>query len=311
MSFLKSFVEFTTSNRRINYRDRRGHYASGNLACLRDQYWSWKGEPETNPTDLVGSMKMLVGNAVEKGVVDAIISNLHFSGYHLVGTQVPVGGSNPDWNGYLDALMARKNEDGTWDRFVIEIKTKSGYGAQLFSQNPTPSPEYMTQLGLYLKDLSEKGITNRGCFLYILMSDRNFGEIITVDCVYEDKSGFITATSFESSTGRSGNLSVKLDVSKALERWTGLNENIRANYPPPKGEYKYKYDLTPELLDNLTDTKLKKIIDGTAVVGDWQPLYSRYKNKQIEVDGISLERTATEIAKARNEYRKRHPRSKI
>ena len=48
-----------------------------------------------------------------------------------------------------------------------------------------------------------------------------------------------------------------------------------------------------------------------SVMGDWQPVYSRYKDLQLEIDKIVPERTDEERALARAEYRRRHPRSKL
>jgi hypothetical protein len=295
---------------RVNYRDRRAHYASGNLSCLRDQYWSWKKEPETNPTDFKGAMKMLVGSAVEEGLVKVILSKLGPLGYHLRGTQIAVGGSNPDWDGYLDGLVAKQNQDGVWEQFVVEIKTKSGYGADLFARQPEPSLEYMTQLGLYLKDLHEKKVTNKGIFLYMLMSDNTFGDLVIVNVEYDPKTNRAFTTGYIDSNGNSGHVPVEVDLTAALERWKKLNEFLAKN-EVPAGEYQYKYPLTLESVRDIADAKLKKIIDGAIVFGDWQPLYSRYKNKQLEVDGLTPERTPDELKVAVSEYRRRHPRSKI
>lgn len=294
---------------RVNYRDRRAHYASGNLTCLRDQFWSWKKMPETNPTDFTGSMKMLVGNAIETGVVNSMLSKLHFVGWHIIGTQVPVGGSNPNWDGYLDLLMAKKTETG-WEKFVVEIKTKSGYGANMFFEKPEPSPEYMTQIGLYLRDLTNKGVTNNGLFLYILLSDDHFGELVSVYCSYNSETDTVTASHYERGNGTSGELNISLNLATALERWVLLDKYLHDNVVPP-GEYKYKYELTPEFLREVPDAKLKRIVEGTLVLGDWQPVYSRYKDLQLEIDKIIPERTDEERALARAEYRRRHPRSKL
>ena len=295
---------------RVNYRDRRAHYASGNLQCLRDQFWQWKKEPETNPTDFLGSMKMMVGSAVEDGLVKTILSRLHFVGWHIIGTQVAVGGSNPNWDGYLDALMARKLEDGSWDKFVLEIKTKSGYGADLLWRKPEVSPEYMTQLGLYLRDLHSKGVTDHGSFLYVLLSDANFGQLVVFNCRYDSKSDSIICYEAERSDGSHFKLNLTLDLAAALDRWKQLDRHLASN-TVPRGEYHYKYPLTQELLREIPDAKLKKIVEGTLVYGDWQPVYSRFKNKQIQVDGIVPERTDEEKSLARAEYKRRHPRSKI
>lgn len=295
---------------RVNFRDRRGHYASGNLACLRDQYWGWKKEPETNPTDIKGAMKMLIGSAIEDGLVKAVLSKLSFFGYHLRGTQVPVGGSNPAWDGYLDGLLAKQNEDGKWEQFVVEIKTKSGFGADLFYRNPEPSPEYMTQIGLYLKDCHEKGVTNKGLFVFVLLSDSTIGNIVLINVHYDASTNTAHATDWINSDLQTGNLNTSIDLTVSLERWNRLNRHI-AEGTVPAPEYKYKYPLTEESVRELSDAKLKKIIEGAIVHGDWQPLYSRYKNKQLEADGLTPERTEEELQVARSEYKRRHPRSKI
>jgi hypothetical protein len=168
----------------------------------------------------------------------------------------------------------------------------------------------MTQLGLYMKDMHEKGVTSKGCFLFMLLSDKHFGVLIQIECHYDPKTNTAHATSYQSTDGSYGELNTSLDLSKALDRWTFLN-NCLAENQEPSPEYTYKHALTPEVLKEIPDPKLKKIVEGKIIYGDWQPLYSRYKNKQLEKDGITPERTAEEIAAARAEYRKRHPRSKI
>lgn len=308
-TLIQAMQAMVTETDRVNYRDRRAHYASGNLTCLRDQYWQWKKEPETNPTDFLGSMKMMVGNAVEDGIVKNLLSRLHFIGWHIIGTQVPVGGSNPNWDGYLDVLMAQKNESG-WDKFVVEIKSKSGFGADLFWQKPEPSPEYMTQLGLYLRDLYNKGVTDHGLFLYLLLSDSHFGEFVSVYSQYDPKTDSVICSHAERSDGTTYSLDTSLCLTGALERWTVLDKHL-ANNSVPAGEYQYKYPLTSETLKEIPDAKLKKIAEGSLIFGDWQPMYSRFKDKQLEIDGIVPERTEEERNLARAEYRKRHPRSKI
>ena len=46
-TLIKAMQTMIQETDRVNYRDRRAHYASGNLSCLRDQFWSWKKIPET------------------------------------------------------------------------------------------------------------------------------------------------------------------------------------------------------------------------------------------------------------------------
>lgn len=295
---------------RLNYRDKRGHYASRNLTCLRDQYWECTGVPTTNPVDLVGASKMLIGDAVERVLVNGVLDKLHFKGYHLCGTQVAVGGSKPAWNGYVDAVMAERLPDGSFDVFAVEIKTKSGYGASLFYETPEPTDEYMIQLGLYLKDLSEKNITSRGCFLYVLLCDKHFGTMVTVDCHYDEKTKHVHATGYKRSDGTSGSLNKKYDLGAALARWERLDKHIKEGIAPPP-DYRYRYPITPESIQGMSDTALKKLIDGIAVPGDWQVKYSNYKDLQLKTDGISPEISAEERGIAVVEYKRRHPRSKV
>lgn len=307
--FLQKLKAVVLKGDRVNYRDRRGHYASGNLTCMRDQYWSWKGEPETNSSDFTGSMKMMVGNAVEKILIDSVLRNMSFMGYHFRGTQVAVGQSNPNWDGYLDALMY-KQEGDTWTPFVLEIKTKSGYGADLFARNPEPSKEYMTQIGFYLKNMHDRGICSKGAFLYVLLSDNTFGTVITVNVEYDPRTMVASTTSWENIDGSRGKVEVMVDLKVAIERWNKLNAFIEKNEVPP-GEYQYKYPLTWESVRDIADAKLKKIIEGAIVHGAWQPLYSRYKDKALAVDGETPKRTEEELKVAVAEYRRRHPRTKL
>lgn len=296
------------NSERISFRSKEAHYASGNLTCLRDQYWGMTGVPETNKTDTVGAMKMLVGNAVEKELISAVFYKMQQAGWHVLSTQTKIGEDSPHWHGLLDIFMSRKVGEETF-KFVVEIKTKSGYGADLFYAKPEPSPEYMTQIGLYLRRLSQEDICN-GLFIYVLLSDKHFGTIISVSCFYDKEKDVVYATNYERSDGSTGSLNVELDLAKAAKRWEVLDQHIK-DKTVPKPEYSYKYELTPEKLGSLSDAMLKKIIDGVAIGGDWQPLYSRYKDLQLSTDKINQERSLEEKALCKAEYRKRHPRSKI
>jgi len=252
---------------------------------------------------------MFVGSSLEDGLMKVLRERLSYLGYHVRGGQIPVGGSNPAWDGYLDGLIdVRVGE--TWTKpFVLEIKTKSGYGADLFYDTPQPDDSYMIQLGLYLKDLHEKGVTNEGCFLYLLLSDKHFGTMVCVSCHYDASTEEIISTEYVNSDGTSGTLKGRTSIKSALERWTALDAYIEKK-ETPAGEYKYKEPLTREALASLSDSKLLKIMEGSLVYGHWRPKYSRYKNKQLEVDGVVPEVTSDEQGAARVEYHRRHPRSK-
>lgn len=308
-NLLNTIKNYLENKKRVNYRDRRGHYASSGLKCLRDQYWELKGEPPTNKTDMLGMMRMLVGDAVERQLVKDIFENLHWFGYHPIGGQIAVGTSNPDINGYLDYMLAVKEGD-TFNPFVIEVKTKSGYGADLFMGTFEPSQDYMSQLGLYLREMTEKKVTSNGMFLYVLLSDKYFGHIVQLNCRYDAATDQIVCYEGMASDGSYKKLNYTYKVGDTLARFKKLDEHL-ANNIIPEPDYKYKYDLTEDFITKLSDYKLRRMINREALGGDWQPLYSKYKDKQLEVDGTPLERTDEEIGILRAEYLRRHPKSKI
>ena len=311
ISIIKKVADKLQNRERISYRDRRGHYASSALSCLRDQYWGYTGEPETNPPDLKACASMAMGDYIERGFIDNILKKLGEQGVIVVGTQVAVGGTDPDWNGYLDALCKYLDPvENKFKTFVLEHKVKSGVGADILLDKLEVQDDHLCQLGLYLKDLSEKGITDEGCLYYTLLSDSNYGKQLQVSCRYDRDNQTIRAFRADFLDGSHTALQQTFDVKIAINRWKELDGYIR-NQITPKPDFKYKYELTDELLRSISDGKLKKAIDGQVILGDWQPLYSRYKDKALKIDGISAKRTDEEIQRMKSEYKRRHPKSKI
>lgn len=305
----KIVSEHLMTRERYSYRDRRGHYASDCLKDLRDQFWALKGEPETNKPDLKAKVSMSIGDFVERGFIDDILKKLTEKGIVVVGTQVAVGGSNPDWNGYLDALC-KSQENGEWKPFVFEHKVKSGIGADILLDKLDPQDDHLCQLGLYLKDLSDKGVTDEGCLYYTLLSDTNYGSQLQISCRYNKESNMVSAFRADFLNGKHAAINKTFDIGMAINRWKILDQALKDGVCPIP-EFKYKYELTDELLRTLSDTKLKKAIYGDVVLGDWQVLYSRYKDKALKEDGITAKRTDEEIDRMKSEYRRRHPKSKI
>lgn len=309
--FLKVIAKTLEKYRSPRYRDRRAHYASSALTDLREQVWDWRKEPETNAPDLKGRMTMLMGTVIEEGVIKHILSHAHFFNLHLIGTQIQVGGSNPAWDGNLDGLFCyRDKETGKLQKpHVLEIKTAHGYGADLIVREFKPKESYLLQLGLYLKDLSEKGVTNTGILLYVLLSDNNFGEMLAFNCSYEN--GKISCSSVEKlfSQETVQGLDIEVDVLKALERFKEVDAHLQ-NKTTPAAEYKYKHALTPEYLYSVSDNQLKQALRGEKILGDWQPRYSRYFDKIIKEDNLVREYTEKEYELLRNELARRGKKKK-
>jgi hypothetical protein len=306
MNIPKLLIRFFEKFEKPRYRDRRAHYASSALSDLRDLYWELTGVPVTNPPDFKQSITMSIGNWVEQGLIKDVIGNLHFFGLHLAGTQIPVGGSNPAWNGYLDALVCERIGDKMQQPVVVEIKTAHGYGADLLHRTLEVKEGYLAQLGLYLKDLHEKGITNEGVLLYVLLSDKSFGEVVTVRVRYDV--GTNTAIAYEGQRldGTVQVLDQRLALSPILARFKKLSQYVEEK-KEPAADYQYKRDLTPEFLAEQSDNALKQAANGEKILGDWQPRYSRYFNRILEVDKVKREYTPSEIALIRAEIERRKP----
>jgi len=308
----------------IRLRNRRGHYASSALTCLRDQYWGMVGEPRTNPADYVSKFRMMMGDAFEWAMREHIFKNMHLLGEHFVSAQTPTGGSDPNWDGYQDLLMAAKGEDDAWYYYVIELKAKFGLGSNFLLQDLQPQEGHCIQLGLYLKDMSEKLNHNTGILLYGCISDKYIGSLVGFQCEYADNKVHVTGvTILKAELGQEVRLfNKRIDLSfdleeKALDRWRKLDIMVKDGVVP-EPEYQYKYELTPELLREkkesgyyvISDSKLLKAIEGKVILGDWQVKYSDWRDKQLEIDGINREYSDAERALLKSEYRRRHPSTK-
>jgi hypothetical protein len=291
--YLKKLIakmnEYIGKDRNTRFRDERGHYASSALNCLRDQFWKWKKEPITNPTDIHGTFRMAMGTWVENGLRETFFKGMHRVGEHYLGDQVSVGGSNPNWNGYLDLLMASRpsNGDGPVKRYVIEVKALQGVGANMMVRNLEPKKEHAVQLGLYLKDLSEKGITDEGCLFYFLISDLNYTKRVNISARWLPATEEVEFYHVETCFGVEKEISMRYNIKElALERWKKLDKYIADNIVP-EPDYVYKYPVDSVEVASQSKWQLEKAINGEKVLGDWQVAYSPYKEKILEVDGLS------------------------
>lgn len=311
MNLIAKIVEFFEKYRQPRFRDKRGAFdASAIMANARDLYWKSTGEKETNPTDYTGNMRMRIGKWIENGLNQEILQNLHWFGVHAYGgEQTPIGGSDPDINGYLDAILVQRVGDKFGKPVVMELKTKQGYGADLLCQSYDPGPSYLAQLGYYLKDLHEKGFTNEGMFIFILLSDSRYGEMVQIDCRYDEMTDEVIAYKARHVFGDERDIDFRLKLTPALQRLQLIKQQIESG-ELPSAEHFYKMPLTPNTLAGVSDAQLRKAIAGEKILGDWEIAYSRFKDKHIEMEGSAKEYTDEELAVLRSEYARRHPKSK-
>lgn len=299
-------------SRDLRFRDRRGYYASSLGKDMRDLYWEATGEPETNPTDLVGSLRMNCGTWIEKGIVNDVLTKLHLFGMHLLSNpnkQTPIGGSDPGIDGYLDGLLVeRKGDEFSKKPWALEIKTKYGYGATLFKQSYEVSEDYCFQLGYYLRELHRKGVTNRGLFLFVLIGDNTLGEIVEILAKYEAETDEVVLWEANHIDGTSVALNQRVRLQPALDRLKALDGYVARRELPPVDK-QHKYPLTAELLSEASDTVIRAMVKGEKVLGDWQIAYSRFKQKHLELQGAGY--TAEEMQQIHAEYSRRFPKGRL
>lgn len=307
--FLETYIPKLPSTR---IRSWRGFNASEAGKCPRDLYWSIKKEPVTNPPDLSGKAKFIKGSALEQGFKSYWLEKLSIFGLHLVDSQVSVGGDIPvQWNGIIDFLCvdATSKSDNP-EIFVVEFKTKWGIGSDFLLKDMIPDTSYAYQLGLYLKDYHDKGKPREGCLLYWLNSDKNSCEFVQFNFRYLPETNEIECFRATKTGGYKSNISYKYSLDYVFNKWQYVFTCLQNN-EEPKPEYRYKYELTPEYLEKLSDSNIKEAIRGNKILGDWQVSYSPYKNKIIGVDNLSTSYTGEEIKILEREYLKRHPKSKL
>jgi hypothetical protein len=291
------------------FRERREHYASSIMSDLRDQYWTMIGEPETNPSDTVGRMKMFLGNAIEKGLKDEIFNNLHFFGLHLLGAQIPAGLDNPSFNMYFD-LAIREREGSKWGKkYVVEVKTKSGIGADMFMKSFDPGDAYMAQMALYLHTAHLKGFTDEGVFIFVPLSNDSIGDLVAIYCKYDETTRSITAYRASTLNGKNKEINYSFCVDVAINRAKLIDRAVLEKVVP-RTEFTYKFPVTEEALEKVSDKQLERAANGEIVLGDWQPKYSRYKDKALKEDGIDPGYSEKELQLLKEMYKRRHPKSK-
>ena len=308
-SLIESIKEFALTEERMRFRPRRAHYASSALADRRDQYREWTGEARSNPTDFLGKLRMFLGTAIEEGLIKHWLSKLHRQGHHVLSAQVQVGGTNPTWDGNCDVLMEAKvgNE---YHKYVVEIKTKSGYGADLLWKSGVPSDEYLIQLGLYLRNMAANDQTKHGCLLYMLLSDNYFGKMLQFDCRYNVDTDSVECYRYTNSDGFVEDKDISYCLTGLTARWQELEQAIKDKVMP-KPDYVYKFPITRALLESQSDATLRRMIANEKVLGDWQAAYSGYKDVNAKTDGGGLGYTSNEIAVIRAYYLELHPKSKL
>lgn len=307
-------------NLRLRDKDNLVHNASDAAKCSRALSYKALGHEPSNPIDLFGEMRMQMGNYIEKGLEWNFFQKLSLFGIINLSAQGDVGEHgtfyDTSWHGYTDKYLGYKMPGGKIKAFIVELKTKVGFGAGAFIKKTpyskefiTPMPDtewgYAQQLSLYLRDGYNKTANNLakynlsepirdGILLYYLYADGICG-LVEFHAEYDPESdsvNFYRCVS-EQFPGCNGTIDLTIKLKDIADHWKKADAFIKKNKLAPPG-FERKYKIDDERVEEATKTDLTKAVKGELVIGDMQCKYCAFKDKCAADLGISLDYTAQE-----------------
>jgi hypothetical protein len=317
----KVFAE--TLPMRFRDKDVDVHNAGDAAKCSRALTYKALKTPESNPTDILGQYRMRFGSWIEKGLIYEIFNKMGPQGLHLVSSQGDTGEHGTfygtSWHGYRDIDMAYKLKDGKLKPFVIELKTKVGYGAVATVKKSAWSKEYLIpepdrewgyaqQLSLYLRDAYRKTVNNPkfsepvtdGILLQFLYGD-GLVAFLEFYCTYspETDSVHYYKVHCEELPECSSPLDITINLKDIADRWKKADEYLRAGTLAPP-DYSRRYPLNDDRVQYATKTDLTKASQNKKLIGDKQCAYCAFRDTCAKDLGIELTYSPTEIKEIKN-----------
>ncbi len=128
-----------------NVRKRESHYPSDVTSCMRQLYYKWTGEEESNPIEAGGYWKMNIGNALH----DMISEFLESTGLDIIHEQPgkeKFDNLKHPVSYRIDNLFVDKDDKLA----LIEIKTSFGAGIKNIQVLGMPKVEHLAQVCMYM-----------------------------------------------------------------------------------------------------------------------------------------------------------------
>lgn len=302
---------------RFRDRDNLVHNASDAAKCRRQITYKALGYSESNPVDNIGQFRLRFGTWLEKGMIYDIFNKLGAFGVLLLSSQGDCGEHGTfygtSWHGYRDLDLALRQKDGKYKPFVVEIKTKVGFGAQMMVKEtpysrkykvPTPDQTwgYSQQISLYLRDAYRKTKDNPafsspikdGILLQLLYADKlacfvefyfSYDETLDETVCYHVHCSEIPEICSD--------LDIHISLKDIAERWKDADECIQQNTLAPP-DYERKYDIADPRVVQATKTDLDKAKDDKLLIGDMQCKYCPFRDKCASDLKIDLNYSADE-----------------
>lgn len=269
-----------------------------------DLYFKLTGEEETNPVEWTDTLKFGAGKGVETEFLNILkASGIVDEAYNQeVDGRIEVERECGLVTGYIDAIA--KEEHGAFPIEVKSINNKNAFDIKNYNMG-MPRENYVGQLAVYMDAKGkDKGVLLVGSidglsvFWYEVehIGDRKYQvkRFKTLDSI-------IKSTGVAILPGKDGYIEitdgVTVDLNQEYSRWLNIKNHVDNKQMPDIYEAVYKYDI--ETLDwtTISKDKISKARNNKAVVGDWQIIYSNYKDKIIELQGAELGYTNEELFK--------------
>jgi|TARA_Y100000310_G_scaffold118355_1_gene117231 hypothetical protein len=250
-------------------REKTSFWPTESEANAFDIYHKWMGTPPTNP--ITGEKLMMFQSA--KLIEQAYVNMFADMGILLSSeenqTRIEIERNGIPISGYMDAVLDYMGHD-----MVCEIKTFYGDWQERDLLAGKPRESYLKQLAVYM-DATD---TNEGLLFYI-----NRG----------------TGKPFQYLLQRSGTKfkcnDIEFDIMDTYKRWADIYDYIQRGEEPPS-DYIYKFPLEEIDWKTISRSDISKARNGHKVLGEWQVLYSPYKDLIVEREGTQLGYSPEEIA---------------
>lgn len=278
ISIIKMLDEAIKLSREEDYMGKKktSFWASESETMAFDIYHRWMETPPTNPITeeklMMLKMRKLTEDAVvfyiqKTGQIIERFTNQERVFFEWGKHKVPI-------SGYPDIGV----KDGS-EEIIVEVKTYYGGKQHSEIRNGHVKESYLKQLAIYLYHHKIKhGI--------LILINQGTGERFEFDLynVEGNEYHFICPDN-----------EIEINLEDTFKRWEKIwVENILKKKEPAI-EYQYKYDIEKIDWNSIPKSKIQNARSNKAVIGDWQVLYSDFKNLIVERQNTCLGYSSEEL----------------